>query len=222
MQKLKNGIRWFYWIQVAVFGLISLGAAYRGEVSLWIMDEYQKNPGAGNAAALAYFYLLLYSSAVAIPYVLMVMVYKPPMPESRLILLILSGCFAFSCFMFIRPVFEFIRSIPSDVWNGWLVIIWFVVTLLAGILWRSCRRTWLDQKWQDDGSAIIYTVQCKACKNELSLLGGRNIDSFKLRERDLFPSWSRSWAADIPCSCGVKGEYVYFDLRAGVKCDPTR
>ena len=149
MYSFKTVIRWLYWIQVILFVLILSGDRYRGEVSLWVMDEYLwrlERHGMSDAIFVAYVYMIVYSSAFACPYKLLLMYYEPPMPESRLQLFLLSIWFAFSVFLFVRPVFEFFRNIPWWIWNGWLIILWGVATFHCVVLGWACHRVWVGRK----------------------------------------------------------------------------
>ena len=140
---VKSVIYWLYWIQVALLGAFFLGDIYRGDASLWIVDEVRtrlQERGPGNAAFIAYAYLILYSSAFAFPYSLLVMGLKPPTAKARLLLIFLSSWFAFSWFVFARPIFEFIRNLPWDVWNGGLLILWCSLTFLLVMLWERWSR----------------------------------------------------------------------------------
>lgn len=149
MYSFKNLIRWLYWIQVILFGLILSGDTYRGQQSLWVMDGYWNSlerHGMGDAIFVTYVYLIVYSAALACPYRLLVAYYDPPMPESRLQLFLLSIWFTFSLFLFIRPMFEFFRNLPWSIWNGWLIILWGIATFYCVILGHAWHREWVRRK----------------------------------------------------------------------------
>jgi hypothetical protein len=131
MDRLKICIAWIYGLQVFLVLPWFLGSIYRGELPLWAWEEVTRDAvknGSIDAALVLYLYLVFYSSLITIPYCVLCCRYSDA--ESgwngnfRGSRLVLSGWLATSCFLFADPLFAFIHSLPSEVWNGWLLILW--------------------------------------------------------------------------------------------------
>lgn len=137
-------VSWIYGVQLFLVVPWFLGSFYRGEQSVWFWKEYQaslRHFGAGNACLSVYLYLLFYSALVALPYWLLMLNVKRRMPRSissaRAIVFIVAFWIAVTLLFFAKSIFAFIHNLPDDVWNGWLLIGWIVITSFVTLLWRG-------------------------------------------------------------------------------------
>ena len=133
---------WVYGLHVFIILPWFLGAIYRHEQSLWAWDQYAvdlRRHGEGNAFLGLYLYFIFYSAFIVVPYALLGLRFSHETPELgrsiRLWRLVLSVWFAATFLLFANPLFEFIRSLPSEVWNGWLLILWGASTVFVFRLW---------------------------------------------------------------------------------------
>lgn len=136
---------WIYGIQLFLIVPWFLGACYRGEQSVWFWKEYQEDllrHGSSDAWFSVYLYAVFYSALIVLPYWLLMLNAKRRMPQSassRGIVFIIASWSAITSLLFAKPIFAFIRNLPSDVWNGWLLIGWAVITFCVILLWHSMK-----------------------------------------------------------------------------------
>lgn len=121
-----------------------LGAIYRGEQSLWIWQEYASalsRHGQGNAFFAVYLYFIFYSAFILIPYAVLGIRFSADVPGSKSSIrvgrLVLSVWFAATFFLFANSLFEFIRSLPWEYWNGWLLVLWGAGTIFIVYIWKN-------------------------------------------------------------------------------------
>ena len=147
MSRVKAFVAIAYALQAFVVVPWFLGAMYRREQSLWVWKEYARDIarfGERDAALTVYLYFIFYLSLAVIPYFVLCFRYpvdepgvKKPFREGRILLsLWLAGSF----FLFARPLHEFFSSLPSDIWNGWLMIFWVASAVAAGFVVLSLER----------------------------------------------------------------------------------
>ena len=143
---------WVYGVQAFIVLPSFLGAIYRHEQSLWAWQEYASDlrlHGKADALFGLYLYAIFYAAFIIIPYAALALrfpVDAPAVGQSfRFGRLILSGWFALTFLLFANPLFAFIRSLPSEVWNGWLLILllifWAAATVFVFLLWRGLERS---------------------------------------------------------------------------------
>jgi hypothetical protein len=143
---------WALGIQ-AVFVLpLFLGAIYRGEQSLAAWEQYEveiARHGLGNGVVVVYLYLIFYSTLVALPYAVLGLRYTSESPDARGYLragrFMIRLWLAVTFILFAPSTFAFIRNVPSDIWNGWLLILWLGSAAFFGslvlVLERRLRKT---------------------------------------------------------------------------------
>jgi hypothetical protein len=138
---------WVYGIQTFLVLPWFLGAIYRREQSLWVWQEYAsalRRHGEGDAIFVVYLYLIFYSALIVLPYAGLAIRFSADVPGMKHFFragrLVLSIWFAATFLLFANSLFEFIRSLPSDYWNGWLLILWFAATFFVVRIWRSLER----------------------------------------------------------------------------------
>ncbi len=144
-----------YGVQAFVVLPWFIGAAFRGEQSLWVWQEFHRQFarfGIADAFLGLYLYLVFYSVFVVVPYVLLLAAYEfrleeAPPPRVRAMMLLVSTWAAFSFFLFAHPIFEFFRNLPLNIWNGWLLIVWalsiFLIVRVLFSIWDH-RRTRME------------------------------------------------------------------------------
>lgn len=152
---------WVYGVQAFIVLPWFLGAIYRHEQSLWAWQQYASELRVhGKAGALLglYLYAIFYAAFIVIPYAALALRFPadaPPVKQSfRFGRLVLSVWFALTFLLFVQPLFAFIRSLPSEVWNGWLLILWVVATIVVYSEWRvleKLRRRYVARDTQDYG-----------------------------------------------------------------------
>lgn len=135
---VKRVLIWLYGCQLLLVMPWFLGAMYRDEQSLWVgtaVKRSMQRSGPTDAVLTAYLYALYYSAFLLFPYWILGFRYRDPFLR-----LLLSVWFAFSAAMFAQPAFAFIRSIPSDIANGWLLIVWILTTVFMGFVVKTLER----------------------------------------------------------------------------------
>ena len=137
---------WIYGVQLFLVLPWFLGAFYRSEQSVWFWDQYQVSlhrHGIGDACLSLYLYLLFYSALIAFPYCLLMLNVKRRMPQSvpsaRAIVLVVASWIAITLLFFAKSIFAFMHNLPDDVWNGWLLIGWTVISSFVILLWRGIK-----------------------------------------------------------------------------------
>ena len=135
---------WAYGVQAFLVLPWFLGAIYRREQSLWVWQEYAsalRRHGGGDALFAVYLYVIFYSAFIVIPYALLGIRFSADVPglkhSVRIGRLVLSVWFSATFFLFANSLFEFIRSLPSEHWNGWLLILWGAATVFVVHTWRT-------------------------------------------------------------------------------------
>ena len=138
---------WAYGVQVFLVLPWFLGAIYRREQSLWVWQQYAselRRHGGGDALLAVYLYLIFYSAFIVLPYAVLAIRFSADVPglkrSFRAGRLVLSVWFAATFLLFADPLFEFIRSLPSEYWNGWLLILWGAATVFVVRTWRTLER----------------------------------------------------------------------------------
>jgi hypothetical protein len=144
---MKVGIKivaWVYGLQTFLVLPWFLGAIYRQEQSLWAWEEYARavqRHGQGDALFSIYLYGIFYSAFFVIPYLALSLWFAEASADVKRYSFIgrvmLSCWFAVTFFLFAEPVFAFIHTLPSEVWNGWLLILWGAVTVFVILLFRQ-------------------------------------------------------------------------------------
>ena len=135
---------WVYGLQAFLVLPWFLGAIYRKEQSLWAWEEYARavqRHGQGDALFGLYLYGIFYAAFFVIPYSALSLWFAAASAEvkrySFVRRIMLSCWFAVTFFLFAEPVFTFIRALPSEVWNGWLLILWGAATVIVILLFRQ-------------------------------------------------------------------------------------
>lgn len=138
---------WAYGVQTFLVLPWFLGAIYRREQSLWVWQEYEsdlRRHGGDDALFAVYLYLIFYSAFIVLPYAVLAVRFSADVPglkrSFRAGRLVLSVWFAATFLLFANPLFEFIRSLPLDYWNGWLLILWVAATVYVVSIWRTLER----------------------------------------------------------------------------------
>lgn len=133
---------WVYGVQAFIVLPWFLGAIYRQEQSLWVWEEYAyalRKHGQGDALFILYLYGIFYAAFFVIPYAASSLRFHATSTgASRYIRagrLMFASWFAVTFFVFAHPVFAFIRALPSEIWNGWLLICWSAATVLIALVW---------------------------------------------------------------------------------------
>jgi hypothetical protein len=134
---------WVYGLQAFLVLPWFLGAIYRQEQSLWVWEEYGyalRKHGQADAILSLYLYIIFYAAFFLIPYAALSLRFPAALAGMkhyfRVGRLILSFWFALTFFLFARPAFAFIRALPHDIWNGWLLILWLAATVFVSFaLW---------------------------------------------------------------------------------------
>lgn len=129
---------WLYGLQVFLVVPWFLGAIYRREQSLWVWQEYAREAllhGRGNAAFTVYLYALFYSFFTLIPYLALGLRYRAEAPETSKYFregrILLSLWVAGTFLLFAQPLFAFIHALPTNIWHGWLLILWALSAVAA-------------------------------------------------------------------------------------------
>src|ERR1019366_2765903 len=81
----------------------------------------------GDADLLVYLYAVFYASFFLLPYCGLGLRYTTDEFEDRrpsLRRILVSAWFAGTLLLFGQPIFAFIRAIRTDIWNGWLIVLW--------------------------------------------------------------------------------------------------
>ena len=124
-----------------------LGGIYRHEQSAWVLREYATAihlHGQNDALFSLYLYAIFYAAFLIVPYAALSIWLDPysnqPARQTAVARILISFWFGFSFFLFMRPMFNFIRAIPADVWNGWLLVLWALATAGSGYLVYQLRR----------------------------------------------------------------------------------
>jgi len=145
--ELGKGVFWIMtFFQLVVVAWFS-GAIARREQSLYVWDEYVlqfRRFGTANAAFSAALYLLYYAFIVELAYVALSGLLRPDEPNDtarawnhRMGVLCCSLWVLFTFLTFGDSIFQFIRSVPTEVMNGWLIILWGGSAYLASrFLWN--------------------------------------------------------------------------------------
>jgi hypothetical protein len=128
------------WLFTALF---VLGEVRRKEQPLWIwsacLQELQRH-GVAAAAFASCLYVLLYFGPFIIPY--LVISWTGAVDEPAINMFASLWC-GFTFFLFLDSILSaigaFVRRMPSDVWNGWLLVLWLVFTVLAAVAWWTAR-----------------------------------------------------------------------------------
>ncbi len=141
MKSAKKVAAWIYGIQVFLVLPWFIGAIYRREQSVWALREYDRHlarHGHGDALLALYLYAIFYSSLFVIPYVVLGFRYRH-VAQSQPHRAVIASWFAASYILLEAPIAAFARSLPSDVWNGWLLILWGGATVFAIVVWANLR-----------------------------------------------------------------------------------
>lgn len=143
-QRLKDALvsagRILLWVQTFVFvGFI--GAVGRKEISLYAWVEYERDLrfGTFNALLGATGYVLCYAFVAEVAgYVLRLLLVSGKVTAHTMRqLAVCSFWVLFTFLAFGNSVFQFVRNLPTDVMNGWLIIGWIATTVIAGMsFWR--------------------------------------------------------------------------------------
>jgi hypothetical protein len=138
---------WVYGLQAFIVLPWFLGAIYRQEQSLWAWKEYTyalRRHGQADALFLLYLYAIFCMAFFVIPYAALSLRFSAASPEVRRYFrvgrLMISFWFAATFFLFAHPFFAFIRSLPFEIWNGWLLIFWVAGTVFVPFVWRELER----------------------------------------------------------------------------------
>jgi hypothetical protein len=139
---LRDGLKILFFAQIFIFAWFT-GAFVRNERSPYLWIEYSRSVDKfGNADALfgAFLYLLYYCFLIEASGLVLwsFLIREKPMEKgSGYDLLVCSSWVLFSFLTLGDSVFRFLRSLPTDVANGWLLIGWIASTVIAGrSLWR--------------------------------------------------------------------------------------
>jgi len=134
---------WVYGLQAFVVVPMFLGAIYRGEQSLWVWKEYARDVarhGQVDAAFGVYLYVVFYAALWLVPYFALNLRYSKDDPYTsdyfRERRFLLSCWFAGTFLLFAQPLFAFIRSVPTYIWDGWLIIFWIASAIVA-VFWLA-------------------------------------------------------------------------------------
>ena len=144
---MKIGIKiaaWVYGLQALFVLPWFLGDIYRRELPLWAWEGYAREVrrhGQGDALLALYLYGIFYAAFFIIPYSALSLWFPAASAEVKRYSLVrrvmLSCWFAVTFFLFAEPMFAFIRVLPSDVLNGWLLILWGVATIYIILMFRQ-------------------------------------------------------------------------------------
>lgn len=147
MSKIKKIFLWIYGLQLFLIMPWFFGAFVRGEQSLWVWEQYKLDyfrHGQNDAIFVVYLYMIYYSFYVVAPYLILSIVYDKASgidKEGILFnkLFISAWCLA-SYIMFSEAIIQFIRNIPYDVWNGWLLILYIIFSVFTVLLFISIEK----------------------------------------------------------------------------------
>lgn len=151
MKNVKKVAAWIYGVQVVLVLPWFIGAIYRREQSVWAMREYDRHlarHGQGDALFAFYLYAVFYSSLFVIPYAVLGFRYRH-IEQSQPHRAVIASWFAASYIILEAPIGAFVRSLPSGVWNGWLLILWAGATVFAIVVWTNLRGSARSQTGQD-------------------------------------------------------------------------
>jgi hypothetical protein len=157
---IKKIVLGIYLFQVLAFALLIISQFLNYEKSLWIITAYNEAlelHGISDAIFVIYVYLIFYSSLIFVPYWIFTFIYddiyiskisKKLLDEHNEIeiyaykgfVLIISIWFCFSFFFFSEPIKQFLKYIPTETWNGWLLMIWFGITFIALVSFSLIRK----------------------------------------------------------------------------------
>lgn len=151
---------WVYGLQAFLVVPWFLGAIYRHEQSAWALREYAlvvKAHGQGNALFGLYLYAIFYAAFFIVPYAALSIWLDPynnqPPRNTVVARVLISLWFGLSFFLFMEPLFNFVRVIPADTWHGWLLILWCLATAGSIYLAFHLRRHRVGR--EDDASSAL-------------------------------------------------------------------
>jgi hypothetical protein len=145
LRRLDKVIRFLLYLVLWLFAaLLLLGEVHRKEQPLWIWSassQELERHGLADAVFTFCLYSLLYSGPFIIPCSLISWRRAVDNPAANVFAS--AWCF-FTFFLFLDSILgaidEFVRYMPSDVWNGWLLVLWLAFTVIAGIVWWEARK----------------------------------------------------------------------------------
>jgi hypothetical protein len=142
MSPIKKVIALVYGLQAFIVAPWFLGAIYRKEQSLWAWEEYghvAARHGTGEAFLSMYLYVIFYSVPFVGAFLTLLAIPKTrhlPRANAAIISAWVTGTFL----LLFSSCAEFVRNI-QDTWNGWLVILWCIVSyFIICFLWSVFRR----------------------------------------------------------------------------------
>jgi hypothetical protein len=121
--------------QMGIFAWFT-GAIVRNEQSPYVWIEYSRHLrtfGTADAVFGASLYVLYYCFLIEAPVLFLWAVLMREKPSERRHDPIICGCWVLATFLvFAESIAQFLRNVPTEVLNGWLVIGWVVSTVIAG------------------------------------------------------------------------------------------
>ena len=127
-----------FYIQLLVFAWFT-GAIERNEQSPYGWIEYSRHLhrlGPSDALLVGFLYLLYYCFLVEdSAFVLWrLLIRGKPADAASIRRLVICSCWVLFTFLALgNSIFQFMRNLPTDVMNGWLVIGWIASTVVAGM-----------------------------------------------------------------------------------------
>lgn len=124
-------------VQAIIFAWFT-GAIIRNEQSLYLWVEYSDHArkfGTSDALFGAFLYLLYYSFFFELVYLVLrryITTQEQDQPFLRADVMIYSFWGLFTFLVFGNSIFSFLRNLPTNVWNGWLLIGWICGSVIIG------------------------------------------------------------------------------------------
>jgi hypothetical protein len=115
------------------------GSIFRQVYSPYIW-EYPTQPDLLSRIIIIISYLSFYFLGYLIPYYFIkstiYLIYFKDIIHVPFEVVIPIGCIALACLItfvvYLQPIIEFFNYLPTDIWNGWLMVLWFFIVLFFG------------------------------------------------------------------------------------------
>ena len=147
MSNIKKALLWIYGLHLFLIMPWFFGAFVRNEQSVWVWEQYKRDyirHGQSDAVLVIYLYIIYYSFYVVAPYFILSIVYNKTSDINNEgfcfnKLIISAWCLA-SYLIFSESIIQFIRNIPYEVWNGWLLMLYLAFSAFTVLLFISIEK----------------------------------------------------------------------------------